>query len=179
MNRPAFTLRPACPDDALCLSVLALQVFLDTYALEGIRPAIAREALTTYSEAAFRQALGASDTWLWVAEAQAHLIGFAHVRLNARQFLVPDPAPAELLRLYVQQPFARRGVGRQLLARAEALAREAGAAQLWLTTWVHNRRARAFYAACGYQDLGLTQFHFEGESHDNRVLAKALGAAAE
>ena len=39
------TLRPATADDALCLGVLAMQVFLDTYATEGIRPPIAREAL--------------------------------------------------------------------------------------------------------------------------------------
>ena len=39
------TLRPATADDALCLGVLAMQVFLDTYATDGIRPPIAREAL--------------------------------------------------------------------------------------------------------------------------------------
>ena len=179
MNHPAFTLRPAHADDALCLSVLAMQVFLDTYASTGIRPALAREALSTYSEAAFRQALADPGTRLCVAEANAHLIGFAQLTLDTRQALLRGAAQAELLRLYVQEPFTRQGVGRRLLAQAETLARAAGAEQLWLTPWVHNRRALAFYAACGYQDHGLTQFQFEGESHDNRVLAKALGAAAE
>ncbi|HOZ25184.1 MAG TPA: hypothetical protein PLI83_10420, partial [Thermomonas sp.] len=44
---PATTplLRPATPDDALCLGVLGLQVFLDTYATGGIRPTLAREVL--------------------------------------------------------------------------------------------------------------------------------------
>lgn len=36
------TFRPATGDDALCISVLAAQVFVDTYATHGIREAIAR-----------------------------------------------------------------------------------------------------------------------------------------
>lgn len=32
----AFAFRRATPDDALCLSVLATQVFLDTYATGGV-----------------------------------------------------------------------------------------------------------------------------------------------
>ena len=39
--------------DALCVSVLATQVFLDTYAEGGIRPDLAREVLTGYSQEAF------------------------------------------------------------------------------------------------------------------------------
>ena len=37
--------RNGTPDDALCISVLAMQVFLDTYAIDGLRNDIAREAL--------------------------------------------------------------------------------------------------------------------------------------
>jgi hypothetical protein len=42
--------RPAALPDALCLSTLATQVFLDTYATQGIRPAIAREVHHHLSE---------------------------------------------------------------------------------------------------------------------------------
>ncbi len=36
-------LRTGVPDDALCIGVLATQVFLDTYATSGIRPDLAYE----------------------------------------------------------------------------------------------------------------------------------------
>jgi len=42
-RRAEINYRTAVQQDALCLSVLATQVFLDTYAIQGIRPAIARE----------------------------------------------------------------------------------------------------------------------------------------
>lgn len=174
---PGLRLRPATEADVLCLSVLAMQVFLDTYAVQGIRAPIAREVLSTYSQPAFAQALADPGCRLLVAELDGHLVGFAQVMLQARQALAPPGVPAELLRLYVQEPFTGRQVGTRLLAAAERVAAQAGATVLWLTPWVHNHRALAFYARRGYADHGLTWFEFEGERHENRVFARVLGPA--
>lgn len=168
-------LRPACVADALCLSVLAMQVFLDNYATQGIRPVLARAVLGAYSQAQFVRALGGRDTRIEVAESRGHLVGFAQLTLGAGHPLAPDGTQADLLRLYVQEPFTAMRVGTRLLARAEALAAESGATVLWLTPWVHNQRALAFYARRGYRDHGRTEFVMEGESHENRLLAKVLG----
>lgn len=170
-------LRAAAPEDALCLSVLAMQVFLDTYATQGIRPAIAREVLGTYSQPAFHAALADPSTHLLVAERSGHLIGFAQVSLAASHALAPAGNQAELLRLCVQEAFTGAKVGTRLLAQAEQAAVSAGATVLWLTPWVHNQRALAFYARRGYGDHGLTHFVFEGEAHENRVIAKSIGVA--
>jgi ribosomal protein S18 acetylase RimI-like enzyme len=61
------------------------------------------------------------------------------------------------------------------LAWAEALAAREGASTLWLTAWVGNQRALAFYASQGYEQLGSTDHTFEGEVFENRLFAKALG----
>jgi ribosomal protein S18 acetylase RimI-like enzyme len=171
---PTFHLRPAVPGDALCLSVLAMQVFLDTYATEGIRPAIAREVLASYSAEVFAADIARPHTRITVAERAGHLIGFAQLTLGSTEALAPPGVQAELLRLYVQEPFTACGVGTALLAQAEAQAAADGAAVLWLTSWVHNHRALGFYRARAYTDFGATLFRFEGEAHENRVLAKHL-----
>jgi diamine N-acetyltransferase len=170
-------LRKAVSGDALCLSVLAMQVFLDTYAIEGIPPAIARNALSCFSQAAFEAAITDANSRILMAERADHLIGFAQVTLSKNHDLAPPGVQAELLRLYVQEPFTGARVGSQLLAGAEHIAASAGATVLWLTPWVHNLRALAFYGRRGYQDYGLTWFTFEGESHENRLLAKAVAVA--
>jgi len=172
----SIELRHAVPQDALCLSVLAMQVFLDTYATDGIRPALAREVLSSYSQASFNESIADPRAQVVVAEHKGHVVAFAHVTLSARHELAPSGVQAELLRLYVQEPFTGLKVGSKLLAEAENLAASAGATVMWLTPWVHNHRALAFYARRGYGDFGLTYFTFEGESHENRVLAKALHA---
>lgn len=177
-TRGLVTLRRAFPADALCLSVLAMQVFLDTYATDGIRPALASTVVSAYSKASFDEAIMHPLTRMVVAEHRAHLVGFAQVTLAADHALAPAGTQAELLRLYVQEPFTGVKVGTRLLAEAEGLAALAGSTVLWLTPWVHNHRALAFYGSRGYEDFGLTQFTFEGESHGNRVLAKRLSLAA-
>ena len=168
------TLRPATADDALCLGVLAMQVFLDTYATEGIRPHIAREALDGYAPAVYQRLLQTPGIFILVAEQQGHLLGFAQVTMGTAHTLVDHPAPAELDRLYVQEPFTGRRLGQALLHAAEDEAARRGAGLLWLTPWVHNHRARHFYAREGYADVGLTWFEFEGERHENRLLTRPL-----
>jgi diamine N-acetyltransferase len=177
MSIDGLALRPARPADALCLRVLGLQVFLDTYATEGIRPSVAREVLAAFSEQATDAALADPLARLIVAERDGHLIGFAQLRLGSSQPLAPAGRQAELARLYVQAPFAGRGLGRALLAAAEQCALEAEANVLWLQVWVHNARARAFYARCGFVDCGQVWYQFEDERHENRVLAKTRVAA--
>lgn len=151
-----------------------MQVFLDTYATKGIRPALAREVLSSYSQASFNEAAANPQTRVVVAEHDDHMVGFAQITLAARHELAPYGVQAELLRLYVQEPFTGRKVGTKLLTSAENLAAAAGATVLWLTPWVHNYRALAFYSRRGYGDFGLTLFNFEGESHENRLFAKSL-----
>lgn len=111
-----------------------------------------------------------------MAEADGHLLGFSHLALGASHALAPPGRPAELLRLYVREPFTHRGVGSRLLATAEDAARAGGSDVLWLTHWVHDQRAQRFHARHGYSDHGLTSFTFEGESHDHRPMARRLRA---
>jgi GNAT superfamily N-acetyltransferase len=168
--------RPAVAADALCLGVLAMQVFLDTYAVEGIRPGLAREALARGSQDDFAALLADPGVTLVVAERAGHLVGFAHVAHGAAHELVAESSSAELCRLYVQEPFTGRGVGRELLRRAERAAAARGAAALWLTAWVGNARALAFYPRQGYAHAGDTVYSFDGDDYANKLFVRRLEA---
>jgi GNAT superfamily N-acetyltransferase len=132
--------RPAVPDDVPCIAVLAAQVFLDTYALQGIRPALAREVLAHCSVEATAALLADPRVTILVAELDAHLVGFAQVAHDAPHAQLSDAVGAELRRLYVQERFTARGIGRDLLRHAEKAAAARGADAVWLTAWVGNRR---------------------------------------
>lgn len=176
LNSPVL-LRQAALSDALCLAVLAMQVYLDTYAKQGIRPAIARDVLASFTESSFSTAIADKQTKLWVAERESHLVGFAQVTVGQRHELAPQGHQAELLRLYVQEPFTGQKIGTWLLKESEATALAAGCDVLWLSPWVHNHRALGFYASHGYRDHGRTDHVIENESHENRVYAKQLSAS--
>lgn len=170
-----ITYRAATPADALCLSVLATQVFLDTYATHGIRPAIAREVRQCLSEEACAEILSQPRRTILLAEIEAHLVGFAqltHDRTHER--LSPEIPAAELNRLYVQRPFLGQGIGKELLARSEILACSEGADLLWLTAWTGNAPALRFYESQGYRDVGASVYTFEGDRYETRLLLKHL-----
>ena len=84
----------------------------------------------------------------------------------------------EVLRLYVQAPFQRSGVGRALMSIAERTAQERHAANVWLTAWTGNARARDFYQTLGYRDVGVTHYTIEGNTFENRVFAKRTAESA-
>jgi ribosomal protein S18 acetylase RimI-like enzyme len=179
MRRPTvpadLVFRQAVAADALCLSVLASQVFLDTYALSGINTDLANEVTSVLSKESFLKRLVNSEVEVWIATQEGNLVGFLDLDFSSA---CPDPAVTgmEILRLYVQQPFQRRNVGRTLMALAEERACKEGKQSLWLTAWVGNLRARDFYKALGYRDVGATQYVIEGKEYENRILVKDLSA---
>lgn len=170
----AILIRPATAEDALCIGVLGMQVFLDTYATQGIRTSIATEALQAFAPNTIAHLLAQPNVSLTVAESNGHLIGFAQIKLNAPHPMIQTPDAAELQRLYIQERFTGLGVGYQLLQAAEQRAALGGAPLLWATVWVGNDRALGFYPRRGYEVLGEPTYTFQGETHANRLFGKAL-----
>ncbi len=172
----AVSLRVADANDALCIGVVGTQVFLDTYAPDGIRSTVAREVIDHFSTTAIAALLHDPATTFVVAESSGHLLGFVQWTRGATQALVPADSAVELDRLYVLPRFHGQGIGTLLLRHAETRAAAQRASTLWLTAWVGNHSALAFYARRGYQDLGATMYRFQDEQFENRVLARALDA---
>jgi ribosomal protein S18 acetylase RimI-like enzyme len=172
---PEFVIRPATPADALCIAVLGIQVFLDTYATRGIWPSLAREALGDFSVEAIGFQLEQPDCFFLVAGQGDRLVGFAQLSQPAHE--KPEGA-FYISRLYVQERFTGKGIGKALLSRSEALAREKGAAFISLAAWAENARAREFYERQGYDDVGPSTFTFEDQSYDTRRFLKQLSPQA-
>ena len=169
-----FNLRAARNDDAKTLCALATQVWLHTYATDGVSPVIADYVLDALSPARFAQLLSDSEANVVVAEHGDKLLGFVALRLNAT---CPSPSETSISRteletLYVQAPFLGQGIGSALLRHAETIARAHAPAHsgLWLTVNARNARAIRFYAAHGYQKVGTHVFMLGGVGHENHVM---------
>jgi GNAT superfamily N-acetyltransferase len=93
---------------------------------------------------------------VFVAEEDGEIIGFATA--STRRHFAGD-IDAYVGELAVARHVERRGVGRQLMVAAEEWARRQGLARVSLDTGAANSRARAFYAALGYEeeDVRLTK----------------------
>lgn len=173
-NTPPVTVRDAVAEDALCIGVLGMQVFLDTYATQGIRASIANEALQAFAPQTIAQLMAQPGLSLVVAESNGHLVGFAQIKLHATHSMITTPDAAELQRLYIQERFTGLGIGYRLLQAAEQRAALGAASVLWATVWVGNERALGFYPRRGYAVLGSPTYTFQGETHGNRLFGKTL-----
>jgi len=162
-------IRKATVDDCLDLAALSLQVWLHTYATQGLRAKISQYALSTFTQEHFITLINDATCAVWVYIQDDHLVGYIKVDLLA-QFNGNENG-YEVATLYVSEHFQGRGVGRQLLAHIESQHGK----PYWLSTWVNNHQAIDFYRNLGFQWIGELNFELEGEMHQNHVFKRTEG----
>jgi GNAT superfamily N-acetyltransferase len=168
-------IRAATAEDVLSISALAIYVFLDTYATEGIRPDLAREVFSEYSADVFLSRLTSSNSVeIYLAEIDGHIVGFAEIDCAAKCAVVGMDGGVEIAKLYVQPKFHSQGVGKALLGSVEQRARDLDLKQIWLTAWTGNLNAIGFYDHCGFSDIGRVNFNIEDQNYENRLFTKHL-----
>ena len=155
--------------DAENLAALAIQVWLHTYATEGISSVISRYVLSEFTPKKFEALLSEESSAVLLAEKDGNLTGYARVTARTK-CPVATSSKVELSTLYVQAPFAGKGVGHSLLSQAEQWAKQSKSTALWLTVNSQNAHAISFYAKHGYTKLGITHFELGNEKHENLVL---------
>jgi ribosomal protein S18 acetylase RimI-like enzyme len=166
---PELSIRPGGPDDAKRLAVLAAQVWLHTYATDGINADIAEYVLSELTPEKYGRVLSDPSSAVLVAECGTSFVGLAVVKFDA-ECPAGNFSLVELQTLYVQEHFIGRGAGKSLLGAAQAVARERADAVLWLTVNAQNARAIAFYAHLGYTQVGTTYFELGQGRYENHVL---------
>ena len=139
-----MTFRRATPGDLE--AVLAVIARADE-AAEGWAPEAGAEA----DRARVTELLGDAGHFNEVAEADGRLV--AYVNLYARE------GNAHLAYLFVDPAYQGRGIGRALMERALACARERGFRRATLGTAVENKPAREFYEHLGWRDTGERRRH--------------------
>jgi GNAT superfamily N-acetyltransferase len=95
------------------------------------------------------------DSHVLVAEASGEVIGFVAFHLIPR--FETDERFARIVALVVDPGVRERGIGRQLMADVERVARDEGAAFLEITAGHHRPEARQLFESLGY-DASLAAY---------------------
>lgn len=168
-----ITYRSPVAADALRLSVLFHQVYIQTYALEGITTEFANFITRRFSPESIAALIRERPDALLAAYYRDNPVGVAELHPEAACPVGGFVAP-ELSKLYVLERFCGQGVGRELLGEAERRLRQSGHSQIWLEVWLRNERAIRFYEGRGYRGIGEVDFPMETHTYRNRVMLKAL-----
>lgn len=140
IDRATVTFRPAAPGDAERIAALFTE--------EGY-PAGASDI------AARLERFAAPGSAVIVADLDGEVLGFVALHLLPR--FEHDEPIGRILALVVDPGVRERGVGRLLMAEAERIAREAGAAFAEVTSGHHRAEARSLYESLGY-DASVTTY---------------------
>jgi GNAT superfamily N-acetyltransferase len=135
---PMVEIRDAGPDDAARLAELLGQLGYPTEA----------DAVVRRLE---RLAASGIDRVL-VAVDGGSIVGLVSVHVS--RSLEYDGDAAKVSAVVVDERRRATGVGRALIAAAEAEARDRGCEVLWLTTAEYRAGAHAFYRALGFEETG-------------------------
>jgi GNAT superfamily N-acetyltransferase len=99
--------------------------------------------------------IGAPDATIFVAERAEGVIGFATVAFVAKDKspLLQPISYARFGSVGVAESHRGRGVGKELMRRAEGWAAAKGAKRISLNVWAFNERAVRLYKELGYEVL--------------------------
>lgn len=172
-SAPAFTLRRATAADAAAVRDLFCRSFTATFG-HLYPPADLAAWLAGSSEARFAHECSADDHACMLGlDAGGRLLG--HCLLGPQDLPVESPRRWWVLRqLYLEEEAKGTGLAQALMAWALAEARARGYEELMLTVWIGNHRARRFYAAHGFEEIGRYPFRVGATIDDDRILRRAL-----
>ncbi|MDQ2178308.1 GNAT family N-acetyltransferase [Marinifilum sp. D714] len=166
-------IREAKFGDASKITMLKLQVWLHTYATDGIEGEYADYLVAEISQEKTEHIIQNPDKKIFLLEKEGGTIGCYQLDFDT---LCPNPeinAP-ELSVLYLSQHFQGKGLGKFMLKHAEEEILKSGSDAIWLTAYYENKQAITFYQHQNYEIKGKCYFEMGDSQYENWVFWKTL-----
>ncbi len=168
-----ISFRKALVGDALRLSILYKQVYIQTYGKEGVSTEFANFISKQFAVDRIEEIICNNPNQVMVAVYKDNLVGVAEIEYE-KQSPVGNIIAPELSKLYILEWFCGMGVGHGLLKMAEATVKAAGFNKIWLWVYILNQRAISFYERQQYEWIGNAFFQMEVNRYENKVMLKNL-----
>ncbi|AXJ95527.1 MULTISPECIES: GNAT family N-acetyltransferase [unclassified Sphingomonas] len=166
------TLRPATRDDAPAIAALMRDSFTATFG-HLYAPADLAAFLDGLTLARWQAEIADPAFAFLLAEAEGRLLGFA--KLGPHSLPVTPTGPMiELRQLYLADAAQGTGLAQRMMDWAIATARERGAAEVFLSVYVDNDRARRFYERYGFVRVGRYDFMVGNHRDEDDLMRLAL-----
>ncbi len=148
--------RMAGAEDAPRVAELGRQTFVETFG-HLYSPENLAAFLVNHSEENWRGELSDPSFAVRLGEAEGEAVAYAKLGPPSLPFEVRGPS-AELRQFYVLKPWQGGGVAAEMMAWVLDEARRRGAAEIYLSVFTDNHRARRFYERYGFEAVGRYDF---------------------
>jgi len=163
--------------DADALSEAGARLFVQAYGSYSAADDLAAHVREYFGRDRVAAELQKPDVRYTIARDGDAIAGFVKIRRGAPPDTVPAGYAIEVQQLYVDAAWHRKGVGRALMDRAVAAAREQGCAGLWLSVWQDADWATAFYEAYGFRTTGTAEFRLGRTCYEDYLMWLPLDGA--
>jgi ribosomal protein S18 acetylase RimI-like enzyme len=164
--------RTATADDAERLAAMFHDCFRGTFG-HLYDPRDLAAFLAGHTVEQWRGQLESGDFVVRMAEDGGALAGF--IKLGPLRLPVePAGTAIELRQLYVGGPWHGSGVARELMDWGLAEARGRASAELYLSVFTQNHRARRFYARYGFEEVGPYAFMVGNQADEDVIMRLTL-----
>ncbi len=152
-------------DDCGNLAALSMQVWLDTYAIKGVRISFSDYLYKCFTPQDFAKKIDDARYTIIIATQEEYLLGY--IMLDAKSFHKAPENGFEISRLYVSRHFQGQSIGKNLLAQM----RDICGTCCWLAAFDGNHDAIEFYQHLGFKQIDIAIFNLNDEAVKNRILA--------
>jgi GNAT superfamily N-acetyltransferase len=166
------TFRDAGPADAAAVAALGRQTFTETFG-HLYSPENLAAFLTNHSEENWREELSDPRFAVRLGESEGEPVAYAKLGPPSLPF-EPEGEPIELRQFYVLKPWQGAAVAGQLMEWVLAEARRRGAAEMYLSVFIDNPRARRFYERYGFDYVGRYAFMVGTHADEDLIMRLKL-----
>jgi ribosomal protein S18 acetylase RimI-like enzyme len=158
MSERGFAIRRATVDDAVLMSRIASDTFVETfghlYPPEDLQYFLEH----SYSPEAQRASLSDAANAMWLLEDDGVAVGHAFAGVCGLPHPEVREGDGELKRLYLLARAHNAGWGAKLFQTALDWLQRGGPRTLWIGVWSENLGAQRFYARHGFEKVGEYEF---------------------
>lgn len=153
-----ITIRVADAGDAALIAEMSRTTFYDTFAAANTKADMDKFLATQFSTELLMAEVGEPRNVFLIAEYDGKPVGYARLREDNNPPELAGLATLEIARIYAIKEMIGIGVGKALMQRSIAIAREKAKQVIWLGVWEKNKQAIAFYTRWGFQKFSEHPF---------------------
>ena len=170
-NMLPYSIRIANTGDAETIAELGRTTFFDAHSNSAPKEDLENYFAEKFNKDAVEKELSNPDNILHLLLAGEKTAGYSKIQFNTPcTFLPENDAVCKMERLYISKEFYDKKLGYKLFVFNKDLCIQNNQTGMWLTVWVENERAVAFYERLGFRIIGEILFKVGTTQNPNYVM---------
>jgi ribosomal protein S18 acetylase RimI-like enzyme len=165
-------IRSATAADAALIADISRQTFYDTFAVYNTPENMKKFMDEQFSRAALMNEVMQEDSMFFLAFSEGRPAGYAFMREKSLPADLAGEAVIEIARIYAAKEFIGKGIGKGLMEKCIAFAREKQKSVVWLGVWEHNQPAIVFYKKWGFEKFSSHTFILGDDVQNDWLMKK-------